>query len=104
MIAVLGAGNWGTTLSDLIGENGHAVNLWTRNHAQRNEINERHTNEGAVAGLRLSDRVSATSDLAAAVAGAEMVILVVPSSGFREVSSALGEVLAPEQSERPTRG
>jgi len=97
MIAVLGAGNWGTTLADLIGENGHAVSLWTRSHAQRDEINERHTNEGGVAGLRISDKVSATSELAEAVTGAEIVILVVPSSAFREVASALGEVLAPEQ-------
>ena len=35
MIAVLGAGNWGTTLADLIASNGHAVRLWTRQPEQR---------------------------------------------------------------------
>ena len=38
MIAVLGAGNWGTTLADLIASNGHAVRLWTRDPAQRDEV------------------------------------------------------------------
>ena len=97
MIAVLGAGNWGTTLADLIAANGHTVKLWTREPEQRDEINARHTNERAVPGLRLPEAVAATSDLHEAVRGAEIVLLVVPSSAFREVASALGEVLAPEQ-------
>lgn len=97
MIAVLGAGNWGTTLAELIAENGHTVNLWTRNHEQCAEINARHTNERAVPGLQLSDKVAATTGLADAVHRAELVLLVVPASGFREVASALGDVLAPEQ-------
>lgn len=97
MIAVLGAGNWGTTLADLIAGNGHAVTLWTRNAAQSEEINTRHTNEGAVPGLQISGRVSATTDLGGAVEGAAIVILVVPSQAFRDVSQALGDVLAPEQ-------
>lgn len=97
MIAVLGAGNWGTTLADLIAANGHAVNLWTRQDAQRDEINAQHTNAAAVPGLSLSRNVSATSDLQEAVHDAEIVLLVVPSSAFREVASALGEVLAPDQ-------
>jgi glycerol-3-phosphate dehydrogenase (NAD(P)+) len=97
MIAVLGAGNWGTTLAELIAGNGHAVILWTREPEQRDEINARHTNERAVPGLRLSETVAATSDLHEAVRDAEIVLLVVPSSAFREVASALGDVLAPEQ-------
>jgi glycerol-3-phosphate dehydrogenase (NAD(P)+) len=97
MIAVLGAGNWGTTLADLIAGNGHPVRLWTRSASQRDEVNEHHTNAGAVPGLRLAAGVSATTDLGEAVRGAEIVIVVIPSKAFREVSRALGEVLAPEQ-------
>jgi glycerol-3-phosphate dehydrogenase (NAD(P)+) len=97
MISVLGAGNWGTTLAELIAENGHAVSLWTRDHEQCDELNVRHTNERAVPGLQLSDKVTATTVLADAVHGADLVIVVVPASAFREVASALGDVLAPEQ-------
>lgn len=97
MIAVLGAGNWGTTLADLVASNGHPVQLWTRSSAQRDEIAARHTNEAAVPGLRLPDLVSATTDLGHAVRGAELVLVVIPSQGFRNVASALGDVLQPEQ-------
>ena len=97
MIAVLGAGNWGTTLSDLIASNGHAVRLWTRDAGQRDEINERRSNERAVPGLRIAAGVTATSELGEAVRGAELVVVVIPSQSFREVSRALGDVLAPEQ-------
>ncbi len=97
MIAVLGAGNWGTTLADLVASNGHPVRLWTRQASERDEINGRHTNEGAVPGLRLSDAVSATSDLGDAVHDAELVLIVVPSHAFREVACALGDVLEPDQ-------
>jgi glycerol-3-phosphate dehydrogenase (NAD(P)+) len=97
MISVLGAGNWGTTLADLVASNGNDVHLWTRSPAQCEEINGRHTNEGAVPGLRIARAVIATNDLREAVRDAELVVIVIPSQGFREVSRALGDVLAPEQ-------
>jgi len=97
VIAVLGAGNWGTTLADVLAENGDVVRLWTRTPAQRDEINARHTNEGAAPGLRLPDTVTATCDLGEAVRDAAIVLIVIPSQAFREVARALGEVLVPEQ-------
>lgn len=97
MISVLGAGSWGTTLADLVASNGHHVRLWTRSAEQRDEILERHTNEQAVPGLWLPSRVSATTDLAEAVRGAALVMVVIPSQSFREVARALGDVLSPDQ-------
>lgn len=97
MITVLGAGNWGTTLAELIASNGHAVNLWTRHAEQRDEINARHTNSSAVPGLRLPESVAAMTDLGEATRGAAMVLIVIPSRGFREVATALGDVLKPDQ-------
>jgi glycerol-3-phosphate dehydrogenase (NAD(P)+) len=41
--------------------------------------------------------VTATTDLGEAVKGAELVVVVIPSQGFREVCRALGPVLAPSQ-------
>lgn len=97
MIAVLGAGNWGTTLADLIAGNGHAVRLWTRSEAARDEINRHRTHEAAVPGLALAEGVAATTELVEAVRGAGTVVMVIPSQAFREVARALGDVLSPEQ-------
>ena len=34
-VSVLGAGNWGTTVAHLIGNNGFPVRLWARSQALR---------------------------------------------------------------------
>lgn len=97
MIAVLGAGNWGTTLADLMADNGHPVRLWTLHPAVRDEVNTRRTNTRSVPGLQLAKGVTATTELGEAVRGAALVLMVVPSQAFREVSRALGDVIVPDQ-------
>lgn len=96
-VAVLGAGNWGTTLAQLVAANGHAVKLWTRDRAQCAEINARRTNARAVPGLELDPRIVAVPVLAEALRGAELVLFVVPSQAMRDVARAAGEHLVPEQ-------
>ena len=44
VIAVLGAGSWGTALANVAAENGHDVRLWTYKPEQVVEINEQHRN------------------------------------------------------------
>lgn len=95
-VAVLGAGNWGTTLAHLAASNGHAVRLWTRDPAVAAEIEERRTSR-AMPGLRLSPGVRALSALGDALSDAELVLLALPSQAFREVCRALGDVLRPDQ-------
>jgi glycerol-3-phosphate dehydrogenase (NAD(P)+) len=96
-VAVLGAGNWGTTLAHLAATNGHAVTLWLRDARQCEEINARHTNERSAPGLTIAPAVRAVLDLREAVSGAELVLFVVPSQAFRAVAAAAGEWLVPEQ-------
>jgi glycerol-3-phosphate dehydrogenase (NAD(P)+) len=96
-IALLGAGNWGTTLAHLIGSNGHSVRLWTREPSQRDEINERHTNQRSVPGLRVSDRVRAVTELREALTEAALIVVVVPSQAFRSVCQQIGDLLSPDQ-------
>jgi glycerol-3-phosphate dehydrogenase (NAD(P)+) len=94
---VVGPGNWGTTLAHLVAANGHSVRLWTRDPRQRDEINELRTNARYTPGLFISPRVRSTTDLAAAVAGADLVIVAIPSQSFREVARLMGSHLEPEQ-------
>lgn len=95
-VAVIGAGNWGTTLAHLVARNGHRCWLWTRDPEQRDEINRDRSNRRGVAGLVIADGVTATSDLAEAVAGATLVLIAIPSQAFREICRALAPVLDPE--------
>jgi glycerol-3-phosphate dehydrogenase (NAD(P)+) len=96
-VAVIGAGNWGTTLAHLVARNGHTTWLWTRDVNQRDEINQHRTNQRSLPGITLARGVTATNDLAEALANTPLVLIALPSQAFREVARALADVLSPEQ-------
>lgn len=84
-VTVLVAGSWGTALALVLAENGHLTYMWTRNAAQAEEINSKHTNERYLPGIELPANLIATTDMAEALAGASAVVFVAPSSSMREV-------------------
>ena len=88
-VAVLGAGSWGTALGALITRHGHHVALWGRDHATIAAIDERHENPRYLPGIALPEALVATTDLAVALRGADLVLLAVPSHAFAETLHAL---------------
>ncbi|MCF7222855.1 NAD(P)H-dependent glycerol-3-phosphate dehydrogenase [Marilutibacter chinensis] len=88
-IAVLGAGSWGTALASLAARHGHPTVLWGRDADAVAAINERHENPRYLPGHPLPDNLSATTDIARALHGAGMVLVVVPSHAFAEILRAL---------------
>ena len=81
-VTVLGAGSWGTTMASLSSELNPTV-LWARNPAVAEEINLGRTNSTYLPAARLPGRLEATADLEQAVRSAEVLIVGVPSKGFR---------------------
>ncbi|NVB40921.1 NAD(P)-dependent glycerol-3-phosphate dehydrogenase [Pseudenhygromyxa sp. WMMC2535] len=96
-VSVLGAGNWGTTIAHLIGQNGHRVLLWARSTEIADEINQDRQNSRYLDGLRLSNKIEATTDLEQAVSEAELLLLVIPSQAFRSVCQQIGPMVRPSQ-------
>ncbi|MFO8069735.1 MAG: NAD(P)H-dependent glycerol-3-phosphate dehydrogenase [Alkalibacterium sp.] len=92
-IAVLGAGSWGSALANVLVENGHHVNLWTRDKAQQNEINTMHTNKHYLPEFKFSNEIIATIDLKKAIKDVEAIVIVVPTNGIRELSQRVNELL-----------
>lgn len=88
-IAVLGAGSWGTALAALMARHGHAVTLWGRDAAISAAVDQRHENPRYLPGIPLPDNLSATTDMAAALATADLVLVVVPSHAFTETLRTL---------------
>ncbi|MDO5031495.1 NAD(P)H-dependent glycerol-3-phosphate dehydrogenase [Corynebacterium sp.] len=82
-VAVMGAGSWGTTLAKVFADADNEVSLWARRENLAQTINETHENPDYLAGLRLPDSIVATTDPAAALHGAEIVVLSVPSQTLR---------------------
>jgi glycerol-3-phosphate dehydrogenase (NAD(P)+) len=80
---VLGAGSWGTVFAKLLADAGSEVVLWARRPEVAEAIGRDGRNPDYHPGMRLPDRVSATSDAIEALAGADLVVLAVPSQTMR---------------------
>ena len=89
-VAVLGAGSFGTTIASLVAGRNDVL-LWARSAELADEITSEHTNSRYLSGFPLPRRLRATADLEEAVRHAEILVLAIPSHGFRAV---LGEARA----------
>jgi glycerol-3-phosphate dehydrogenase (NAD(P)+) len=83
-VAVFGAGSWGTAFSLVLADAGQDVTIWGRRPEVCEAINERHENTEYFPGIELPPSVRATPDPEEAAAGAEFVVLSVPSQKLRE--------------------
>jgi glycerol-3-phosphate dehydrogenase (NAD(P)+) len=93
-VGLLGGGSWGTTVGALVARNA-PVTLWARDVATVDEVNREHTNNKYLPGVKLPDRLCATHDPAEAVRGADVVIMGVPSQGFRSVLEHVRDHIRP---------
>ena len=59
------------------------------------EVDEEHVNRAYLAGFDLPEELRATADLAGAVSRADLVVVGVPSGGFRTVLEAAGHAIRP---------
>ncbi|MFM8303986.1 MAG: NAD(P)H-dependent glycerol-3-phosphate dehydrogenase [Actinomycetota bacterium] len=85
--AVIGAGSWGTAVAGLLRTNAEVV-LWGRTPEVVAAVNDRHENPVYLPGVALDPELRATADLAEACRGADVVVMAVPSHGFRDVLRA----------------
>lgn len=83
-VAVIGAGSWGTAVATIACEQADTV-LWARREELATAIAEHHVNDVYLPDVALPASLAATSDLAEAVSGADVVVMGVPSHGFRDV-------------------
>lgn len=83
-IAVLGAGAWGTALAINLAAR-HEVCLWTRNPAQFAEMSEARSNPRYLPGFDFPDSLQVELKLDRALDRVDLVLAVVPTSGFRQV-------------------
>ncbi|ANC29715.1 Glycerol-3-phosphate dehydrogenase [NAD(P)+] [Isoptericola dokdonensis DS-3] len=93
--AVLGSGSWGTTFAMVMADAGCDVTLWGRDEAVAREVAEQHSNTKYLPGVELPP-MSATTDAAAALAGARIVVVAIPSQVSRVTLEGLREHLEPD--------
>jgi glycerol-3-phosphate dehydrogenase (NAD(P)+) len=83
-VAVLGAGSWGTAFSMVLADAGNDVMIWARREEVAASITAHRENTEYLPGIQLPPTVSATSDPERALAGADVVVLAVPSQSLRD--------------------
>lgn len=84
-IAILGAGSWGTALAILLHRNLHQISLWGRLEDGVMELARDRVNKRFLPGIVVPADIRVTADLEQALAGAEIVVLSVPSQALRSV-------------------
>ncbi len=93
MITVVGGGSWGTALAAHVVRCGHATRLWVLEPDVAEAINSRHVNPIYLPEVTLPEALEVTTRLEHAVAGASLVLIVVPSEFCRAVYQQLAPLL-----------
>ena len=92
-ITVLGAGSWGTALGLLLARNGHPVTLWGRNAEHMQTMAQKRCNPYFLADFTFPDNLNVTVDLDTAMQSADLVLIAIPSEGFRNLLKTIKPLL-----------
>src|SRR5512144_3417679 len=93
-VSVIGAGSWGTTVAALAAVNTPTI-LWSRREELAAQINSTHVNGDYLADFTLPAELRATSSLEEAVTHADVLVMAVPSHGYRDVAAAASPFVRP---------
>ncbi|WP_426592700.1 NAD(P)H-dependent glycerol-3-phosphate dehydrogenase [Cellulomonas sp. McL0617] len=93
--AVLGAGAWGTTFAAVLADAGCEVTVWGRDELVCRQIADEHRNETYLPGIALPAGVTASSDPAVVLDGADLVAIAIPSQSARALLTPLRSLVAP---------
>lgn len=83
-VGLLGGGSWGTTVASVVSRNA-PITLWARDSETVDSINSANENRKYLPGIKLPSILRATNDMAEVVAGADVLVMGVPSHSFRSV-------------------
>ena len=95
-IGVVGAGSWGTALANLLAQKGFPVDLWVFEKEVEEQIRDRRENEVFLPGIRLSDNLAPSNDIARVVTDKDFLITVVPSHLVRTVAGEMAPHVSPD--------
>jgi len=92
-VAVLGGGSWGTALALQAARLHTDVVLWLRDQEQAVQWQQQRENARYLPGVRFPAHLRVTAELDSALESANLVLIAVPSSGFRATLRSLRPLL-----------
>ena len=90
-LTVLGAGCWGLTLAWLLTDNFEEVCVWGREQDLSEELKSQKRCSKPLS-VQLKDKVEITSNLQSAIKDADIILLVVATSGIRSVCNQIAQI------------
>ena len=93
-IAVIGAGGWGTALAVMAHQYGNTVSLWSPFEEEVAAIRRHDEHKKLLPGVAVPPSIRLTTNIACA-AGADLVIMAVPSFAIRSTAARLADVVKP---------
>lgn len=91
---ILGSGSMATACSILLADHAdQAVSIWGRNEAYARDIQQSRENKRLLPGVKLPDAITVTADIDEAVAGADFLVLAIPTRYVREMLETLAPSL-----------
>jgi glycerol-3-phosphate dehydrogenase (NAD(P)+) len=93
-VGVVGAGSWGTTVAAMAAVNAPTL-LWARREALAQQINTEHVNGDYLPQYVLPDALRASTSLEEVVSTADVLVMAVPSHGYRDVAAEAARYLRP---------
>jgi len=94
-VVVLGAGQWGTTMAQVLCDAGNHVLMWGRRQELVDEVNEKHTNSKYLDESVLPLGLRATTSLSEAFEYSNIYVLAVPAQTLRENLNAWKSMAQP---------
>ncbi len=97
VISILGAGSWGTALALLAARNGGSILLWGHNPGHIADLQTQRENRRYLPGYAFPANLTICADLRQAVEVSDLLLICVPSHGYRALLLAIKPWLRPEQ-------
>lgn len=95
VLAIIGGGSWGTALACVLAARFDRVHLWVNEPAIAEQTQQSRVNDVFLPGFRLPDNVFVGNCLETALAGADVVLSVMPSHVVRAVYTRMRPWLPP---------
>ena len=96
-VSILGTGGWGLALGKVLHGNGHNIAFWTPSLAEAELLTQEMEYKDKLPGVKLPAEFKYSTDMAAAIKNADMLVFVVPSQYMESTAQLLGECSAPEK-------
>lgn len=84
-ISFLGAGSWGTALAYVLSDKEYEIRMWTKEEEHYDSLIKERENVKYLPGIKLNEKIQFFNDIKAAVEGADVIVLAVPSQAVRSV-------------------